>query len=55
MIFYASFQVVPIDNLPVNSWNFGVPTGGGELRVFLLYHLGHTSVHTVLTLDCDQD
>ena len=25
------------------SCNFGVPMGGGELRVFLLHHLGHTS------------
>ena len=28
----------------VNNCNFGLPVGGGELRVFLLCHLGHYSM-----------
>ena len=36
-----------MDSYSVNSHNFGVPVGGGELRVFLLCHLGPASnIHT---------
>ena len=28
--------------MSVNRCDFGVPVGGGELRVFLLCHFGHT-------------
>lgn len=40
MIFSDSLQVIIINSCSVNSWKFGVPVRGGELRVFLLYHLG---------------
>ena len=35
--------MILIDRRSVNSCNLGVPVGGGEPRVFLLFHLGHTS------------
>ena len=40
--FFASLQVILINSCSANSFNFGVPRGGGELRVFLLYHLVYT-------------
>ena len=40
MRFSASLQVTLIDSFSVSSCDFGVPMGGGELRVFLLCHLG---------------
>ena len=40
----SSLQVICINSCSVNSCNFGVPMGGGELRVFLCYHLGHTCI-----------
>ena len=41
--FSSSLQVFLINSCPANSCtNFGVPMGGGELRVFLLHHLGHS-------------
>lgn len=39
--FYAILQVVLIVNCSVNIYNFAVPVGRDELRVFLLYHLDH--------------
>ena len=41
-IFSASLQIVLVYSLSVNRCDFGVPVGGGELRVFLLCHLGYT-------------
>ena len=38
----ASLQVILIYSCSVNSFNLGVPVGGGELRVFLLCRLGHS-------------
>lgn len=40
----SSLQVVLINNCFVNNCNFGLPMGGGELRVFPLCHLGHCSM-----------
>ena len=40
-IFSARLRVVLMDSCSVNSCKFGVSAGGGELRVFLLCHLGH--------------
>lgn len=34
--FYATIQVILIDRCFVNSFAFGVATGGGELRILLL-------------------
>ena len=39
--FYASLHVVFINSCSVNSCDFGVPVGRGELRV-IFYHLGHS-------------
>ena len=33
-----------ISSCSTGSCNFGVPVGGGELRVFLFYHLGHSGI-----------
>ena len=41
--FLLVFQFFLINNLCVNSCNFGVPMGEGELRVFIVLHLGHSS------------
>ena len=38
-IFSSSLQVVLIEEVSINSCNFGVPVGGGEYRPFLLCHL----------------
>ena len=40
-IFSAVLLVVLIGSCSLNSCTFGVFVGGGELRVFLLCHLGH--------------
>ena len=32
-----------LDSCPVNNYNFGVPVGGGKLRVFLLCCLSHST------------
>ena len=37
-----------MDSCSVNSCNFGMPVGGGELRVFLLCHLGCSTYFIVL-------
>ena len=42
-IFSASLQVVLMDSCSVSSYNFGVPMGRAEFRVFLLCHLGEDS------------
>ena len=39
---FASLQVIAIDSCSVNSCHFDIHMGGGELRVFLLCHLGHS-------------
>ena len=41
-IFSASLQVILTNRYSINSCNIGMPMGAGELRVFLLYHLGHS-------------
>ena len=40
-IFSVSLQIVFVHNCSVKSCNFGVPSAGCELRVFLLHHLSH--------------
>ena len=40
--FPASLQVILIKSCSVNTCNFGVSIGGDELRVFLLFCLGHS-------------
>ena len=37
--FSTNLLVVHINNCLVNNFSFGVPVGGGKLRVFLLHHL----------------
>ena len=39
--FSTNLLVVHINNCLVNNFSFGVPVGGGELRVFLFHPLGH--------------
>ena len=39
-MFSSGLQVVLIGSHPISSCGFGVPVSGGELRVFLLCHLG---------------
>ena len=51
-IFPGTLQVILTDSYSVNSCNFGVLVGGYELRVFLLYHLGHTSPCTYILKVC---
>ena len=41
-ILSTSLQFVLINNRSVNSGNFDVPMGGGELRVLLLHNLGNS-------------
>lgn len=45
-IFYATIQVILIDRCFMNSFAFGVPTGGGELRILLFWHVGHSPSHS---------
>ena len=40
-VFSASLQII-VGSCSISGCNFGVPIGGGELRVFLLCHLGYT-------------
>ena len=42
-IFSSCLQVIHMDSCSVNSYNFGVSIGEGELRVFLLCHVGQLS------------
>lgn len=44
----ASVQIFLINSCLANSCNFGIPMGEGELRVFLLYHLGLFSFEDIL-------
>ena len=41
-IFSSCLQIVLINSCSVNSCDLGVPLEGGELKVFLHCHLGHT-------------
>ena len=45
---FASLPVLLVNNCFVNNCSFGVPTGGGKLRVFLLLHTtGHSFVECI--------
>ena len=43
-----------INGCSADCCDFGVPVRGGELRVFLLGHLGQSPEHSFLTPDCLQ-
>ena len=43
-IFFASLVVFSISSFSVNGCNFGVPMGGGKLRVFLFCNIDHSWV-----------
>ena len=46
--FFASLPVLLVNNSFGNSYSFGVPIGGGKLRVFLLLHTtGHAFVECI--------
>lgn len=40
--FSAGLQIILRESCSVNIYNVGVSVGGGELRVFLVHHLGHS-------------
>lgn len=44
IFFHVSPQIILINDCSVNDYNFRVPIGGGELRVFLLNHLSHSKI-----------
>ena len=50
--FYIFIQIILIDSCTVRSCDFDVPMGGGELRVFLLCHLGQGFYDGILN-PCD--
>lgn len=52
----ANVQVVLGDSCSVRSCTFGVPTAGGELRVFLLCHLDPSSsaCHLIVARSCPE-
>ena len=42
LVVFSPFSQIVALKIVLNSCNYGVPIGGGEFRVFLLSHLGHT-------------